>query len=221
MTTSNNRSAVTVDPSSFLGEFLAIGVPSEETIREGRKGSVELAPVTVGPRCIIKNFVTLSEGTSLDADVVVEDHCRLGANVRIGSRTRLIYGAYICDAVTIGTDCRVAGFICDDVVIENSCTVMGELVHAYNQPHRGWWDVDEPAPSVRHDSIVAFSSTVIGAVTIGPYSYVAGGTLVTRDVPSWHVAVGHNRFVPWRDWRGPALQGLFSYWASLDGSLAT
>ena len=85
---------------------------------------------------------------------------------------------------------------------------MGQLVHAYNQPQRGWWDVDEPAPAIRHHSIVAFSSTVIGAVTIGPYAYVAAGTIVTKDVPSWHVAVGSNRSIPWQEWSGPALRDL-------------
>lgn len=217
----NYKAPFIVDPSAYLGDFLAIGVPSEESVLKGREGRIDLSPITVGPNCIIKNFVTLSEGASLAPNVVVEDYCRIGPNARIGPRTRLIYGAYICDDVTIGADCRIAGFVCDDVTIEDSCTVMGQLVHAYNQPQRGWWDVDEPAPAIRHHSIVAFSSTVIGAVTIGPYAYVAAGTIVTKDVPSWHVAVGSNRFIPWQEWSGPALRDLFAHWAAIDRGVGT
>ena len=211
-----DRASCVVDPSAFIGEHLSIGLPSEESILKGREGHVDLSPVSVGPNCIIKNFVTLSEGASLAGNVVVEDYCRVGPNARIGPRSRIIYGAYICDDVKIGADCRVAGFVCDDVTIEDSCTVMGQLVHAYNQPHRGWWDVDEPAPSIRHHSVVAFSSTIIGPVTIGPYAYVVAGATITKDVPAWHVASGSNRLIPWREWSGRPLRDLFAHWESLD-----
>jgi len=205
------RSRVVCDPSAVLGDFNAIGVPSEEVLR-GMSSPV-LDAVTISARCLVQNFITMHEGVYLAEETVVEDYCRIGAHSRIGARTRLVHRAYICDNVTVGMDCRIAGFLCDDTIVEDRCTVMGTLLHCYNQPHRDWWSVTEPAPTVRHDSVVAMSATVVGKLTIGPYSYVTAGTLITRDVPSWHVAVGRNEFINWRNWKGAALGQLFSHWS--------
>jgi acetyltransferase-like isoleucine patch superfamily enzyme len=89
-------------------------------------------------------------------------------------------------------------------------------VHEYTQPHLDWWEVTEPAPTIRHDSIVAMSAMIVGGVTIGPYAYVAASAVVTRDVPPWHVAVGNNKFIPCQSWTGGKLSRLFEHWKSLD-----
>lgn len=210
----NRKAPFLVDPSAYIGEYSSIGVPSEESLRDKGNATLVLPAVTVGPHCLVMNFVTLHEGVYLAPEVVVEDYCRIGANSRIGPRTRVIYGAYICDDVVIGEDCRIAGFVCDDVRIEESCTVMGNLIHDYNQPHRDWYEVVELAPLIRHHSVVAFNSVVVGHAQIGPYSYVVAGAIVTKDVPSWHVALGCNQFVHWRDWPGSALKDLFTHWTA-------
>ncbi|MCB9848512.1 MAG: acetyl/acyl transferase [Phycisphaeraceae bacterium] len=211
---SQERALVKIDSTCVCGGALEIGVPSEESIRKA--SSQPLADVNIAARCIVKNFVTIHEGVTLGEDAIVEDYCRIGANTRVGARSRLVHRAYICDDVVIGQECRIAGFVCDDSQIESNCTVMGTLVHDYNQPHRDWWDVTEPAPLVRHHSIVAMSSTVVGSVVIGPYAYVAAGALITRDVPSWHVAIGRNEYVHWNNWKGAPLRELFAHWHSYE-----
>lgn len=209
------RSHINRAPTAVVGEFSAFGMPSEESIRQGNKQP--LRDVSIAARCILQSFLTIHEGVTIEEDVVIEDYCRIGANTQIGARTRIIYGAYLCDDVVIGQDCRIAGFLCDDIKVGDRCTVMGTLVHDYNQPHRGWWDVTEPAPSIQHDTIVGISSTVVGDVTIGPYSYVAAGALVTRSVPSWHIAIERNNFIHWKQWSGAPLKELFSHWESTSG----
>ena len=208
------RAQVIIDPSAVAGEFNAFGVVSEEAVRG--MAETTLSPVTISARCLLQNFITLHEGAYLDEDVMVEDYCRIGAHTRVGAGTRLVHRAYICDDVAIGKNCRIAGFLCDDVVIEDRCTVMGTLLHCYNQPHRDWWSVTEPAPTVRHDSVIGMTATVVGKIIIKPYSYVTAGSLVTRNVPSWHVALGRNELIHWKDWKGPGLKELFSHWAEMD-----
>src|SRR5438874_425317 len=133
------RAQSNLHPTVSLGQFVALGVPSEETLRATQGGNTVLADVTVEAGCIIQNFVTLYEGVHLEQDVVVDDYCRVGPHSRIGARCRVIYGAFISDNVRVGTDCRIAGFICDDTVIETRCSVMGTVVHEYTQPHLNWW----------------------------------------------------------------------------------
>ena len=101
---------------------------------------------------------------------------RLGYDCSVGARSRLVYGAYICDRVIIGCDARVGGFICDGATIGDRSTVMGQLVHEYTRPHEPWWEVDEEPPFVAADTVVGFGSLIIGTVRVGPRSYVAAGS---------------------------------------------
>jgi acetyltransferase-like isoleucine patch superfamily enzyme len=145
---------------------------------------------------------------------VVEDRVRVGYDSSVGDRTRLVYGAYVCDRVTIGADARVAGLVCDGSVIGDGSTVMGRLVHEYTRPHEDWWEVDEEPPVIEADTVVGYGAHVVGGVRIGPRSYVAAGAVVTRDVPPEHVVTGVNVLTPASEWNGEILKGLIRHWTT-------
>ncbi|WP_344163590.1 acyltransferase [Nocardiopsis rhodophaea] len=206
-----------VADNALIGEHCTLGCPKEARLRDYQSGGVPSAPgarVRIGNGCILMNQVILYEGVSLGDDCLVEDRVRIGYDTVVGARSRLVYGAYVCDRVTIGPESRVAGFVCDATFIGERCTVMGDLVHEYTRPHQGWWEVDEPAPTIVDDSVVGYGAHVIGGVTIGPRSYVAAGATVTRDVPPESVVVGVNNHTPVRDWPGERLSGLISQWTT-------
>jgi acetyltransferase-like isoleucine patch superfamily enzyme len=199
-----------------VGEHAVLGCPKEARIDQTRTGGNPGAgsPVRIGAATIVMHHVTVYEGVSIGADCVVEDRVRVGYDCVIGERSRLIHGAYLCDRVEIGEDCRIAGFVCDGVRIGDGSTVMGQLVHEYTQPHLGWWAVDEAPPVIHDHSVVGFGAVVVGGVHIGPRAYVAAGAIVTRDVPPDHVATGTNSFTPTSRWPGRRLQPLISAWRS-------
>jgi acetyltransferase-like isoleucine patch superfamily enzyme len=91
---------------------------------------------------------------------------------------------------------------------------MGSLVHEYTRPHLGWWDVDEKPPVILSDTVIGYGATVVGAVRVGPRSYVAAGAVVTRDVPPEHVVTGVNVQTPAAMWRGRRLTDLIMRWLS-------
>ncbi len=190
------------------------GCPKEARVQAAMaSGTGEVGRcVDIGAGCLIFNHVVLYEGVQLGEGCVVEDRVRVGYDSVIGARSRLLYGAYICDRVQIGSGCRVAGFVCDGTWIGARCSVMGQLVHEYTRPHQGWWAVDEEPPRIEDDSIVAFGAHVVGGVTVGPRSYVAAGAIVTRDVPPEHVATGANEFTPADQWTGTRLRDWIEHW---------
>ena len=199
-----------VGNGTVIGEYCVFGSAKEARQRGEVPG--ESVPVTLGERCLIANHVVLYEGVQVADDVVIEDRVRVGYNGVVGARVRLAYGAYICDRVVIGSDARIAGFICDGVKVGERSTVMGDLVHEYTRPHEPWWEVDELPPVVEADSVVGYGARVVGAVRIGPRSYVAAGAIVTKDVPPEHIATGVNVFTPAVEWRGARLQSLIRHW---------
>lgn len=193
--------------STRVGEYCVLGCPKEARLQQVMQGEQPGpgSPVTLGERCLLFHHVTFYEGVELGDDCVVEDRVRVGYDCGIGAGSRLMYGAYVCDRVQIGAQARIAGFICDGVVIGDRSTVMGELVHAYTQPHRGWWEVDEPAPVIEDDVVVGYGAKIVGGVRIGAGSYVAAGATVTRDVPGKHVVIRHNLRTPLSEWCGRGL----------------
>ncbi|MEY9846130.1 acetyltransferase-like isoleucine patch superfamily enzyme [Streptacidiphilus sp. BW17] len=200
-----------------LGEYCVLGYPKESRLRRAATAGVQEpgAPVRIGDRSLLFNQIVLYEGVTVGQDCVLEDRVRIGYDSRVGDRTRLAYGAYVCDRVAIGADCTVAGFVCDAARIGDRSTVMGELVHEYTQPHKGWWAVDEEPPVIEDDCVVGYGARIVGGVRIGPCSYVAAGAVVTQDVPPEHVVTGINVRTPAAEWTGPRLQELIGHWQSL------
>jgi acetyltransferase-like isoleucine patch superfamily enzyme len=209
---------VTIGTGTLVGEHCVLGFPREARLRRlaGGGGQQERgSAVVIGENCLVFNHVVVYEGVLIGDGTVIEDRVRIGYGSRVGPQTRLVYGAYICDRVTIGTAARVAGFVCDGAVIGDRSTVMGELVHEYSRPHEDWWAVDEQPPVIEADTVVGFGAHVVGAVRVGPRSYVAAGAMVTKDVPPGHVVTGVNVHTPAQRWPGRRLQGLIQHWQEL------
>lgn len=93
-------SSVHIDASTVVGEHCVFGYPKEERLRaEQRKpGSAPIGkPVMVGADCLVANQVVIYEGVQIGAGCVIEDRVRIGYDTTIGERTRVVYGAYVCD----------------------------------------------------------------------------------------------------------------------------
>ncbi|GHH62497.1 DapH/DapD/GlmU-related protein [Lentzea cavernae] len=206
---------VSIGETSVVGAHCTLGYPKEARISAEQKlpGSPLVGSrVVVGERCQLANQVVLYEGVKVGDDCVLEDRVRIGYDSTVGAGTRIVYGAFVCDRVTIGANAVVAGFVCDGTRIGDRSTVMGELLHEYTRPHQDWWEVDEEPPVIEADTVVAFGARVVGGVRIGPRSYVAAGAIVTKDVPPEHIVTGVNEHTPADQWTGRRLQGLIAHW---------
>ncbi len=208
---------VVLAANAIVGDFVVLGYPKEARIEQHRYNRnalwSELSQITttIEADTIIGNHVAVGEGTIIRAASVLEDGCRLGYNCDVGERARVMYGAFVCDRVTIGRRARVAGFICDACSIGDDATVMGQLVHEYTQPHQEW-GIEEAAPTIEPRAVVAYGSVIVGGVTIGANSYVAAGAVVTKDVPPRSVVIGTNQIIPASEWRGSKIPPGFWDW---------
>lgn len=201
-----------VAPSARIGLYTLLGVVAERSREPSEVLSVSQNPVVVEDNANIKNYVCVGEGSIVSNGAFLDDFTRIGYGCAVGEGSRIMYKAFIGDRAIIGRHARIAGFVCDAAKVGDYSTSMGQLVHQYNKPHLDWWEYDEPSPVIDHHSVVGKSALVIGGVTVGPYAYVAAGAIITSDVPSWHVAVGVNRFIPWEEWSSSSLIELFEYW---------
>lgn len=130
--------------------------------------------VCIGPHC------ALDEGSTIDADTWIGHGVRIGTGTTIGRKCEIYYHAEIYDRVVIGEGCVIGGFVCNDSIIEDSAIVLGDLIHAYKEVSPG---TKERAPRVRRHAFIGRGARVIGGIEIGEHSYVAAGSVVTKDVP--------------------------------------
>ena len=124
-------------------------------------------PFTVGNYCTIEDFSTINNG--------------VGA-VQIGSNTRVGMSNVIIGPVTIGNNVILAQNI-----------VISALNHNYT-------NVDIPiylqgetvAPiTIEDDCWIGANVVITAGVTIGKHSVIGGGSVVTKNIPSFSVAVGN------------------------------
>lgn len=121
----------------------------------------------LGDHSTIEDFTTINNG--------------VGA-VKIGNNTRIGLGNTLIGPVIIKNDVRLAQNV-----------VLSGLNHNYE-------DITSPihaqgvstAPIVvEEETWIGANVTIVAGVTIGKHSIVAGGSVVTKDVPPYSVAVGN------------------------------
>ncbi len=130
----------------------------------------------IGQGTKIWNFAQVREGA------VIGDNCVLGKDVYvdkdvvIGSGVKIENGAQIFNGVTIE----------DDVFIGGGTYFTNDL-----RP-RAFVVLDEPVKThIKKGAAIGANSTIVCGHTIGEYSMVGAGSVVTRDVPDYALVYGN------------------------------
>ena len=111
----------------------------------------------------------IGDNTKIDAFVYIEGGVKIGNNVKIRPFT------FICDGVTIE----------DDVFIGPNVTFTNDK----NPRVRGDWKLLKTR--VKKGASIGAGAVILPDITIGEYSLVGAGAVVTKDVPPRAVVVGN------------------------------
>jgi UDP-2-acetamido-3-amino-2,3-dideoxy-glucuronate N-acetyltransferase len=143
--------------------------------------------------CHVMPGAVIGERCSLGQNVVVMNGTRLGNNVKVQNNVSIYEGVEIEDDVFCGPS-----MVFTNVVNPRSHV---PRKHEYQRT------------LVRRGASIGANATIVCGVTLGEYSFVGAGSVVTRDVPGFALVVGvPARRVGWmcqcgeqlRDWRGSA-----------------
>lgn len=121
----------------------------------------------------------------LGIDSTIEDFSAINngvGSVIIGDRTKIGLSNTIIGPVTIGNDIRLA----------QNITVSG-LNHNYQDVSRPihLQGVSTSPITIENGTWIGANVVVLAGVTIGKHSVIAAGSVVTKDVPAFSVAVGN------------------------------
>ncbi|HEV7644402.1 MAG TPA: acyltransferase [Pyrinomonadaceae bacterium] len=151
----------------------------------------------IHPTAIIEEGVTLGEGSSVWDNVhirhgaVIGEECIVGEksyiayDVKIGSRVKINAMVYICAAVTIE----------DGVMISASTTFTNDRFPRATTPDLK--QLRDSAPDehtlptlVREGATIGAGCTIGNDLEIGRWAMIGMGSLVTKSVPDFHLAIG-------------------------------
>ena len=145
-------------------------------------------------------------------DTYIHPTANVASNVNIGNGTKVWINVQIREGVSIGTNCIISKdvYIDHGVSIGNRCKIQNS-VSVYNGvtifddvfvgPHVSFTNDRIPrafntnwkiTPTVVNNGVsLGANSTIICGVSLGSYSMVAAGSVVTKDVPNNALVMGN------------------------------
>src|SRR3989442_4567582 len=139
--------------------------------------------VKLGKGVRIYGFTNLY-GCEIGDDVKIGTFVEIQKGAKVGNRCKISSHSFICEGVTLE----------DEVFIGHNVTFINDLFpRATDGDGRLQTEADwKCIPTlVKKGASIGSSSTLLCGITVGEYSIVGAGSVVTRDVPPYGVVVGN------------------------------
>ena len=169
-----------LDPSVLIG------------YRPGRR--VRELALRLGPGARLRSGTVIYAGSTIGSglqtghNVVIREQNALGDNVQIWNNTTVDYGCRIGSNVKIHTNCYIAQYTTleDDVFMAPGVTIANDL-----HPGCAYSGECMRGPTLKRGVQVGVNVTIVPYVTIGEYSVIGSGAVVTCDIPPHSLVVGN------------------------------
>ena len=140
------------------------------------------------PSAVVDDPCEIGEGTKiwhfshLMQDCIIGKHCNFGQNVHVASGVRVGNNVKIQNNVSL-----YAGVELEDDVFCGPSMVFTNVITPRSHVNR---KSEYRRTLVKRGASLGANSTIVCGVTIGEYSFVGAGAVVTRDVPAHALVVG-------------------------------
>jgi UDP-2-acetamido-3-amino-2,3-dideoxy-glucuronate N-acetyltransferase len=145
------------------------------------------ADALVHPTAVVEDGAVVGAGTRIWHRSHVRAGCRIGADCTVG------FAVYVDTDVLIGDRCKIQNHVSiyRGVVLEDEVFVGPAATFTNDRyPRAGVADWEVVRTCVRRGASIGANATVVCGVELGPWSMVAAGAVVTRDVPPHGLVVG-------------------------------
>jgi acetyltransferase-like isoleucine patch superfamily enzyme len=141
--------------------------------------------VSIAPGTSVWDHVHIRRNASIGEECIVGEKTYIAYDVRIGNRVKINAFVYICAAVTIE----------DGVMISAGTVFTNDRFPRATTPDLRELRASEPdehtLPTlVRSGATIGANCTIGNDLAIGRFAMVGMGSLVTKSVPDFHLAVG-------------------------------
>lgn len=154
--------------------------------------------VKIHPTALVEEDVSLGDGTSVWDNAHVRFGTRIGEQCIVGGKTYIAYDVEIGNRVKI----NASVYVCNGVTIEDGVMIGAHTVFTNDRfPRATTPDLTELRPSepdehtqltrVAAGSTIGANCTIGSNLVIGRFSMVGMGSVITRDVPDFHLVAGN------------------------------
>jgi acetyltransferase-like isoleucine patch superfamily enzyme len=154
--------------------------------------------VRIHPTAIVETDVEVGSGTSIWDSVHIRHSSQIGEECIVGEKTYIAYGVRIGNRVKI----NAFVYICNAVTIEDGVMISAGTIFTNDRfPRATTSDLKQLRPSdpdehtlptlVKAGATIGAGCTIGNDLSIGRFAMVGMGSLVTKTIPDFHLAIGH------------------------------
>ena len=152
----------------------------------------------IHPTVIIEDRVVIGDGSSIWDNVHIRHDTVLGEECIVGEKTYIAYGVCIGNRVKI----NAFVYICNAVTIEDGVMISAGTIFTNDRfPRATTPDLKKLRPSepnehtlptlVKEGATIGAGCTIGNDLTIGRFAMIGMGSLVTKSIPDFSLALGH------------------------------
>ena len=143
----------------------------------------------------------LCESTQIGNETRIWAFSHIMKDVKIGEYCNFGDGSFVESGVSIGNRVTVKNGVCiwhgvtieDDVFLGPNCVFTNDLFPR----SRVYLSTDVPT-IVKKGTFIGANATIVAGVTLGIYSMIGAGSVVTKDVPDFALVVGNpSKTIGW------------------------
>lgn len=137
----------------------------------------------------------VDEGAQIGAGTKIWHFCHVMGSAKIGAGCNIGQNVFVAAGVTIGNNVKIqnnvslyTGVVVEDDVFLGPSTVLTNVLNPRSHVSRR----DEYKTTlIKRGASVGANATIVCGVTLGRYSFIGAGTVVTRSVPDFGLAYGN------------------------------
>jgi len=137
----------------------------------------------------------VDEGAQIGNDTRIWHFCHVMPEAQIGENCNIGQGVFIAPEVMIGNDVKIQNNVSvyTGVILEDDVFLGPSMVFTNVGTPRSHVDRSDQYENthVKKGATIGANATIICGITLGTYSFVGAGAVVTRDVPPYALVYGN------------------------------
>lgn len=149
----------------------------------------------VDPKAFIHESAYVDDGAEVGAGTKIWHFSHLMSKARVGAECTLGQNVFIADNVVIGNRTKIQnnvsvyeGVVCEEEVFLGPAMVFTNVINPRSAVER---KEEFRKTVVKKGATIGANATILCGITIGRYSMIGAGAVVTKDVPDYALVVGN------------------------------
>lgn len=178
-----------IGKGTFIGNNVEIGYPTASELKyekEKIKGAI------IGENCTLRDFGVIYSQSTLGNNIRTGHYYLVREETIIGDNTLIGTGVIIDNKSKIGKNVSLQSgvYIPTNTIIEDK-VFLGPRVVLTNDKYPVRIKQELKGAIIKKSASIGANATILPGITIGEGALIGANSVITKDVPDWHLAYGN------------------------------